>query len=223
MNDITSKTLLLLLTLSFLTFFSCGTTSKSYTDYTKNRSYKPSSSKNRTYSHTLPSKPKESKKRTSKSRSTSKSKSASTGRTSVSLERQNLVDYAKTLEGIAYIYGGKSEMGFDCSGFTSHVYRKQGKALTGNSVSQASQGQRIPLKYAKAGDLLIFGSTQKISHVAIIAEHTSNKLVIVHASSSKGVTTQDITNSSYWQPKILYAVDVLDKQTMQAKGSYSKE
>ena len=224
MNDITSKTLLLLFTLSILGMNSCSVTSNSYSDYTQNKVYKPTSKKGKTYSHS--SRSTRSKTSTNKSRSktsgSSRSHSSAT-RSEVSFERQNLVNYAKTLEGTTYLYGGKSEMGFDCSGFTSHVYRKQGKSLLGNSNTQAKQGKRISISQAKVGDLIFFGSTQKISHVAIIAERTPQKLVIVHASSSKGVITQDITNSAYWTPKILYAVDVISDKSPSSKRSYSRK
>ena len=115
--------------------------------------------------------------------------------------------FASTLDGIPYIYGGKNTAGFDCSGFTSYVFRSQGKNLTGNTNMQVKQGKRIQVENAKPGDLLFFGSEGRISHVAIIKESSPDKLIVIHATSSYGVIVQDITNSNYWQPKILYAVD----------------
>ena len=224
MNDITSKTLLLLFTLSILGMNSCSVTSKSYSDYTLNKSYKPPSKKGKTYSYSSSSSSSKTSTKKSRSKTVNSSKSrTSDTRSAVSFERQNLVTYAKTLEGTTYLYGGKSEMGFDCSGFTSHVFRRQGKSLIGNSTTQATQGKRISVSQAKVGDLIFFGSTQKISHVAIIAEKTPHKLVIVHASSSKGVITQDITNSSYWTPKILYAVDVISDKSPSSMVSLSRK
>jgi cell wall-associated NlpC family hydrolase len=214
-----SKTLLYSFLLVSFVLASCGTSSNSYTDYTKNKSYEKRKNKIRTY--TQKSNKPNSSKGTTKEKS-NKTRNSSSGYSSMT-EREVLVNYAQSLHGINYIYGGKSEMGFDCSGFTSYVYTKQGKALTGNTNMQQTQGRKIALSQAKVGDLLFFGSTQKISHVAIIAEISPNKLVVTHASSSKGVVTQDISNSTYWQPKILYAVDVLSTQQSYSKGGYSKE
>jgi cell wall-associated NlpC family hydrolase len=203
MNAIISKTLLSLIIISSFLLSSCSSSKNSYTDYTKNHSVNKHK-KNRTdYTNN----------RSTTKRNTPSKTRTKTKKSRVVVERESLVNYAATLQHIPYIYGGKNTSGFDCSGFTSYVYQQQGKSLTGNTNIQVSQGQRIPLGQAQKGDLLFFGSSQKISHVALIVENNPGKLVVIHATSSKGVIQQDITYSSYWQPKILYAVDVWNNST----------
>lgn len=223
MNDMFSKTLLLSLIIFSMGLFSCTSTQVLSGDFTANKKVaisnedftlnhfgeKPEKKKGRR--SVASAKPRVNKKAPIPSKKVSKPK-ATVAKLS---KRQAIIQYAQTLEGIPYIYGGKSELGFDCSGFTSYVFTQKGEALHGNSSMQTTQGNMIPLSEAQKGDLVFFGTAEKVTHVGIIAEISYGKLVVVHASSSNGVITQDISNSKYWQAQILYAVDVLsDKKNV---------
>lgn len=206
------KTLLLLVIITTLLVSSCKTTKQGYVDYTKNKnaiSYRNSTAdftKNNSRGKT-PSTAKTSPSTINKEKAPVIAEKSAPSRDAALTSRLELVKFASTLDGIPYIYGGKNTAGFDCSGFTSYVFRSQGKNLTGNTNMQVKQGKRIQVENAKPGDLLFFGSEGRISHVAIIKESSPDKLIVIHATSSYGVIVQDITNSNYWQPKILYAVD----------------
>lgn len=70
--------------------------------------------------------------------------------------------------GKPYVYGGKGPNSFDCSGFTSYVFRvAAGREIGGWTVPQESAGVRISLSQVQAGDLLFWGSPGGSSHVAI--------------------------------------------------------
>lgn len=84
---------------------------------------------------------------------------------------------AKRLLGRPYLWGGVSPKGFDCSGFTQHVFRMNGISLLRNSSQQARQGTDVPLdddlSHLKKGDLLFFGrklpesGRERVVHVGI--------------------------------------------------------
>jgi len=82
--------------------------------------------------------------------------------------RQNLLDYAAEFLGVPYVYGGSTPDGFDCSGFTSYVY----KALVG-PIPRIAQSQFDAAEYVSRedlipGDLVFFGSSAySVSHVGI--------------------------------------------------------
>lgn len=82
--------------------------------------------------------------------------------------RQNLLDYAAEFLGVPYVYGGSTPDGFDCSGFTSYVY----KALVG-PIPRIAQSQFDAAEYVSRedlipGDLVFFGSSSySVSHVGI--------------------------------------------------------
>lgn len=126
--------------------------------------------------------------------------------------RDKLVDFSKKQIGIKYMYGGKTTKGFDCSGFTAYVFEKQNIKLSPSSKIQASQGKRIPLPTVQAGDLIFFSKNKrdgKVSHVAMVVSNTKEGISVIHSTSSKGVRIDNISQSNYWKPRILYARTVL--------------
>ena len=68
-----------------------------------------------------------------------------------------LVSIAKKYIGVPYVWGGTTPAGFDCSGFTSYVYREAlGKKIGRTTWAQIANGKEVPLDQAKVGDLIIF-------------------------------------------------------------------
>lgn len=125
--------------------------------------------------------------------------------------RKWVAGYGESFDGIHYRYGGKTSDGFDCSGFTKYIFNAYGIKISGHSGTQATEGKIIPLKDAKRGDLIFFGNRGRVSHVGIICSNTEEGIVAVHSSLSKGIMTQNVSKSSYWRPKILFARDVISR------------
>jgi cell wall-associated NlpC family hydrolase len=79
---------------------------------------------------------------------------------------QKAAAYAKTLEGIPYVYGGTTKRGFDCSGLTQYVYRHAGKQIIRTSDEQFHQFHAESHSQAQPGDLVFFHDTSNLrSHV----------------------------------------------------------
>lgn len=125
--------------------------------------------------------------------------------------RKNVIQYARKYVGSPYKYGGESPSGFDCSGFTSYVLKEYGVKLSPASTEQAKQGVKISLDRARQGDLLFFGDASHIQHVALIVENKKDGIICVHSTTSRGVIIENVSTSSYWKPKILYARDVITR------------
>lgn len=108
---------------------------------------------------TLLSSKKQETSRSSSMPRTSNSSSTSTA----SGNGSSVVGYAKQFIGTKYTYGGTSpSTGFDCSGFTSYVYRNFGVSLPRTSGGQAGVGVAVSRSNLVAGDLIIYSG-----HVAI--------------------------------------------------------
>ncbi|WP_052466569.1 C40 family peptidase [Mobilicoccus massiliensis] len=79
--------------------------------------------------------------------------------------KSEVVGIAAGLSGIPYRWGGTSTRGFDCSGFTRHVFRKAGVSLPRTAAAQQRAVRRV--RDPKPGDLVFFGSPAH--HVGIYA------------------------------------------------------
>jgi len=98
--------------------------------------------------------------------------------------------------GYRYRYGGASPAGFDCSGFTSYVYRQAGIYLSHSASSQYYSGVHVSRANLRPGDLVFFANTYRrgISHVGI---YVGNGKFINAANSSTGVIVSSLY-SRYW-------------------------
>lgn len=105
--------------------------------------------------------------------------------------RSEIVPYARRFLGVPYRWGGSSPSGFDCSGFTSYVYRNAaGVSIPRTSRAQSRFGQPVSRAHLMPGDLVFFGSP--VHHVGIYvgggmmihAPHTGD--VVRYASIGRG-------------------------------------
>lgn len=69
-----------------------------------------------------------------------------------------IIATAKQYLGVPYVWGGTTPSGFDCSGFTSYVYRSVGINLPRVSRDQQNIGTRISPSQVQPGDLVFRGS-----------------------------------------------------------------
>ena len=107
-----------------------------------------------------------------------------------------VVEYAKKYLGYKYVAGGSSTKGFDCSGFTTYVFKHFGISLNRASKGQIKNGVAVEKSKLQAGDLVIFNneSNSAIGHVGIYIG--SGKFI--HAANKKeGVTITELSMSYY--------------------------
>ncbi len=109
----------------------------------------------------------------------------------------NSIDIEKTAMqfiGSPYLWGGRTFMGIDCSGFTQLVFRACGKALPRDAYQQAALGDTIAfVDEARLGDLAFFDNAEgRITHVGIVMNRSEvGQLKIIHASGEVRVDTLD--------------------------------
>jgi cell wall-associated NlpC family hydrolase len=116
---------------------------------------------------------------------------------SASPVRSTLMSRANSLRGTPYRYGTSGGGTFDCSGFTSAMYRKVGVKLPRTAAEQFGVGLHISKSSLSKGDLVFFRNTagrRGISHVGIY----SGNGMFIHASSRGHAVRIDTLNSGYY-------------------------
>jgi cell wall-associated NlpC family hydrolase len=129
--------------------------------------------------------------------------------------RSEITGYAQNFTGLRYRYAGRSpKTGFDCSGFTSYILEEFNVKVSACSRTQSTQGVKTSLADALPGDLIFFGRSGYIQHVAMVVENTPEGVICVHSTSSRGIVVENISTSKYWKPRILFARDVITGQAI---------
>ena len=82
-------------------------------------------------------------------------------------QNEHIISTALSMKGIPYLWGGNSSKGNDCSGFTQTVFKAAGIQLPRDARQQAQIGKPVKKKNLKKGDLLFFGSGERVTHVGI--------------------------------------------------------
>ena len=126
----------------------------------------------------------------------------------------SIINYSKLFLHTPYRYGSAGDSSFDCSGFTSYVYRNFGYQLPHNSAQQAKQSVSVNREELQPGDLVFFSSRRSgknnIGHVGIVVKaYDDNNFDFIHAATGEGVT---ISNSGepYYSRRFVKAGRVVD-------------
>jgi len=111
----------------------------------------------------------------------------------------HLVTSAMDFLGVRYRRGGQSrESGFDCSGFTRHVFENSvGLILPRRASEQANSPDLIPVNQSelKPGDLVFFNTLKRtFSHVGIYVG--DNKFI--HSPRAGGSVRVEDIREAYW-------------------------
>ena len=115
-----------------------------------------------------------------------------------------IVSTAMQYIGARYRLGKTGPNQFDCSGFTSYVYKQEDITLTRTSRSQFMEGVEIhDICDLQKGDLVFFGgrrSPGRVGHVGIVTEVDAENGVFefIHASN-RGVVVDKSTTAYYSQ------------------------
>ena len=133
---------------------------------------------------------------TSRGSTTTRKKATSTETTKASSGKgSTVVETAKNYIGYKYVYGASGPNSFDCSGFTSYVFRLHGVSLSRTAKGQYSNGSAVSRADLQPGDLVMFGpSLSGINHVGI---YIGGGKIVHAANPSRGVTI-DTINSGYY-------------------------
>lgn len=101
---------------------------------------------------------------------------------------------ARQYLGCAYVYGGETPSGFDCSGFVQYVYAQLGYTVHRTATAQLADGYSVPYDSMLPGDIIYFGYGSTASHVGI---YLGNGEFIHAQNSSTGVVITALSDPYY--------------------------
>ncbi|MCO4294180.1 C40 family peptidase [Solitalea sp. MAHUQ-68] len=106
-----------------------------------------------------------------------------------SFPRKNMESLFKMFLNAPYLWGGRSILGIDCSGFTQVCFKILGVKLKRDANQQAEQGDLVSfITEGKLGDLAFFDNAEgRITHVGILL----NNHQIIHASGKVRIDSID--------------------------------
>lgn len=119
-----------------------------------------------------------------------------------------VVEYAKQYVGYKYVSGGTSPAtGFDCSGFTTYVFKHFGVTLNRVSRDQIKNGVAVEKSNLQPGDLVLFNgeSNKTIGHVGIYVGGGE----FIHAANPKEGVKITALSSSYYKTRYVGARRVI--------------
>lgn len=116
---------------------------------------------------------------------------------------EKIAGYALSLRGTGYWPGGDDkEYGFDCSGFTQHVYARFGIMIPRTAGAQYASAEKSPINNAQKGDLVFF-NTRGLgpTHVGIYL----GKGKFIHAPKAGKQVSVDSLLKRYWSAVFICA------------------
>lgn len=125
----------------------------------------------------------------------------------------DLLSEARSHLGKRYSRGSKGPKAFDCSGFSSYVYRQFGYSLSSSSRDQYNQGEKVERTDLRKGDLVFFkGRSTRggVGHVGIVVSADENgNFSFIHASTSSGIVISN-SNEPYYAKRYVGSKRIID-------------
>ena len=127
------------------------------------------------------------------SNTTGKKNTSSSINRGVNKSSSQVANYAYNFLGRPYVYGANGPNAFDCSGFTSYVYRHFGVSLPRTASSQFSAGSAVSRNNLAPGDLVFFNTVGYLGHVGLYIGGGD----FIHAASSGRVKISSLSEGYY--------------------------
>jgi len=122
----------------------------------------------------------------------------SLAQTAMEYNKENMLINAKKHLGGKYVWGGTHPKGFDCSGYTQYIYKKEGVDIPRTAYEQSKVGKEVSRFRLKKGDLLFF-LTDKSRNIPVthVGMYIGDGKFIHAASKRKGIIITSLDNSKY--------------------------
>jgi len=113
---------------------------------------------------------------------------------------EHVISTGKSYIGTPYRCGGNTKAGIDCSGLIHNSYKTIGIKLPRTAKEQSKVGKKRGWDGIRPGDLVYFKfkkKGEKWFHSGMITYVSKDKILFVHASSSRGVVESNLMSDYY--------------------------
>lgn len=138
--------------------------------------------------------------------------------TAKTVTNTEIADYARTFEGVPYVWSGHSPSGFDCSGFVNYVFTQKGIPLDNDSKwykTVSNYGVEVTAEEALPGDIVVWpghvgiylgdgmcisalsGDTKKVT-VHTVASFTGGSVVLYGRPNGVDYGSGEVSNVFYY-------------------------
>lgn len=104
---------------------------------------------------------------------------------------ERAVEYALTMVGTPYRWGGESPSGFDCSGLVRWAYGRVGVDLPHNSYALYAEGRTVRESKMEPGDILFF---EGLGHVGL---YLGNGRMVHSPQTGRSVEVVRLASTNY--------------------------
>jgi cell wall-associated NlpC family hydrolase len=118
------------------------------------------------------------------------------GASSLRSRGDSIANFALTLRGVRYLYGGATPDGFDCSGLVFYAHRHFGLDVPRTSSAQSEAVESVKQRKLQPGDLVFFKiDSRKVNHVGIYIGQRR----FVHAPGAGKPVTVDSLDEEFYE------------------------
>ena len=132
---------------------------------------------------------------------------------SLSIKCSEVIETAMKYLGHRYCRGAAGPKVFDCSGFTSFIFKNFDISLSRDSRAQYTQGVSVERDDLRVGDLVFFTSprsSRAVGHVGIVSKvEEDGNFHFVHAAR-RGVVVDDFSTATFYKGRYIGARRVID-------------
>lgn len=124
----------------------------------------------------------------------------------------SIISTARTFLGAPYRYGSSGPSHFDCSGFTSYVFRQFGIPLARSSSGQRNDGVKVSMDSVRRGDIVIMGGRRNLrspGHVGIVVNYQPESGVFSFIHASRHGVMENWSNEKYYDRRMIEVRRVL--------------
>ena len=112
-----------------------------------------------------------------------------------------VIQTGRSYIGTPYKWGGTSYAGIDCSGLIQNSYQSIGIKLPRVAKEQSKTGKKKNWENLRPGDLVYFKFKEKGQkkwfHSGMITRIEKDRILFIHASSSRGVVESNLMSDYY--------------------------